>query len=206
MTPLLKRLFDILLSIAALMAGIPVFVLIGLLIKREDDGSIFYRGLRIGRYGRPFKIFKFRTMVPDSEKRGGTSTPEDDPRITRIGKFLRKYKLDELPQLINVLNGEMSFVGPRPQVAWAVALYGEEEKRLLSVQPGITDYASIRFRNEAVLLRGSLDPDKDYLEKIAPEKLRLSLAYVNAMSLGTDLKIIYMTLKALCGRTIKMEV
>jgi len=126
-------------------------------------------------------------MVADAERLGASSTPEDDPRVTRTGKFLRQYKLDELPQLLNVLAGDMSLVGPRPQVPWVVKLYSEAEKQLLSVRPGITDYASIKFRNEGEILRGSADPDKDYFEKIAPEKTRLGLEYVSHHSWDQDL-------------------
>lgn len=158
---------------------------------------MFCRGVRVGRFNRPFKIYKFRTMVVDAESIGGSSTSEDDPRITKIGNFLRRYKLDELPQLINVLKGEMSIVGPRPQVPWAVELYNDDEKLLFSVRPGITDYASIRFKNEGDILMGSSDPDKDYLEKIAPEKLKLGLEYVNNRTLWIDIKIIFSTIKAL---------
>lgn len=193
----MKRLFDIVFSLLGLMILSLVLLVVAFLIKKEDGGPIFYRGVRVGRYGKLFRIFKFRTMVVDAERLGGSSTADDDPRITKIGKFIRKYKIDELPQLINVMKGEMSIVGPRPQVPWAVELYSEEEKLLITVRPGITDYASIKFKNEAEILKGSKDPDKDYLEKIAPEKLKLGLEYVNNMSLWTDLKIIFMTLKAL---------
>jgi len=136
---------------------------------------------------------KFRTMVVDADKIGPSSTAGDDPRITRPGKFMRRFKLDELPQLFNVLRGEMSFVGPRPQVQWAVDLYTPEERLLLSVRPGITDFASLRFRNEDEILKGSADPDKDYLEKIAPQKIKLGLHYVRNQSLLTDLKLIVAT-------------
>lgn len=191
---MLKRLFDIIFSFIGLVFLSPLILLISLLIKRDSQGPMFYRGVRLGRDGKPFRILKFRTMVVNAEKLGAASTPEDDLRITKIGKFLRRYKLDELPQLINVLKGEMSFVGPRPQVPWAVELYTDEEKILLSVAPGITDYASLEFSNEAEILRGSTAPDKDYLEKIAPEKLRLGLEYVRTRSLGVDLKILAKTL------------
>lgn len=174
-------------------------LLFAVTIKLEDGGSVFHRGERVGRYGRPFRIFKFRTMVVNAERIGGSSTPEDDPRITTVGRFLRRYKLDELPQLINVFLGEMSFVGPRPQVPWAVELYKEEEKPLLSVRPGITDYASIKFSNEGEILRGSADPDKDYMEKIAPEKIRLGLEYARNHNLWVDVKIVLATLWALAG-------
>lgn len=196
---MLKRSFDILVSVAGLFALLPFFLLVAVWIKLDSGGSVWYRGVRVGRHGRLFRIFKFRTMVVDAEKFGSSSTPEEDPRVTRVGRFLRKYKLDELPQLINVLRGEMSLVGPRPQVPWAVELYASEERALLSVRPGITDYASIRFRNEGEVLRGSLDPDKDYLEKIAPEKIRLGLEYVRNRNLWLDVKIITATFWGLVG-------
>jgi len=136
-------------------------------------------------------------MVVNAESMGASSTSEDDPRITRIGKCLRKYKLDELPQLINVLKGEMSIVGPRPQVQWAVDLYSPEEREILCVRPGITDMASIRFANEEEILRGSADPDKDYMEKIHPEKMRMSLEYVRNRSFAGDMKVIGLTIGAI---------
>src|SRR3972149_9022096 len=145
---MLKRLFDIVFSLLGLMLTTPILLILAILIKREDGVPVFYRGVRVGLHGNPFRIFKFRTMVVNAEKIGGSSTADDDPRITRIGKFLRKYKLDELPQLINVFKGEMSLVGPRPEVQQEVSLYSEEERALLSVRPGITDYASIKFHNE----------------------------------------------------------
>jgi len=139
-------------------------------------------------------------MVQDAEKLGGPSTPEDDERITRIGRFLRKYKLDEVPQLINVISGQMSLVGPRPQVPWAVKLYTQGEQELLSVRPGITDYASLRFRDEAEILRGSTNPDKEYFEKIHPEKMRLSLEYIHKRSFWLDCRIWAKTLSAVVFR------
>ncbi|MCA1563426.1 MAG: sugar transferase, partial [Acidobacteria bacterium] len=144
---------------------------------------------------------KFRTMVADAEWVGGSSTPEDDPRITRVGALLRRYKLDELPQLVNVLRGEMSLVGPRPQVLEEVARYTPEERRLLEVQPGITDYASIRFRDEGAILKGQGDPHEAYVRLIRPEKMRLGLEYVRTHSFRTDLIIIGRTLAALLGRS-----
>jgi lipopolysaccharide/colanic/teichoic acid biosynthesis glycosyltransferase len=136
-------------------------------------------------------------MVVDADKIGGSSTPEDDPRVTPIGKTLRRYKLDELPQLINVLKGDMSFVGPRPQVQWAFDIYTPEEREILRVRPGITDEASLKFSNEAEILKGSTDPDKDYIEKIHPEKMRLSLEYVRHRSFSGDLSIIARTAGAI---------
>lgn len=190
----MKRLFDIVFSLAGLILLSPLFLIIAVLIKKEDRGPVFYRAERIGKHGTPFKIFKFRTMVVGADRIGASSTAEDDSRITIIGKNLRKYKLDEIPQLLNVLKGDMSLVGPRPQVRWAVDLYSQEQKKhLLSVRPGITDYASIMFHNEGEILKGSTNPDQDYLEKIHPEKVRLGIEYVKHMSFRTDLKILLKT-------------
>ena len=197
---LLKRLFDVICAALGLIALGPLMLLVSVLIKLNDGGPVLYRGERVGMGGRPFDMLKFRTMVADAEAAGVTSTAGDDPRITGTGAMLRKLKLDELPQLINVLVGQMSLVGPRPQVRWAVDLYSDEEKELLSVRPGITDWASIRFRNETEILRGSDDPDRDYLEKIAPEKIRLGLKYVRQRSFMTDVRIILLTLATLFNR------
>lgn len=189
-----KRMFDIVLSTLGLLLLAPMFLIIAVLIKLDSVGPVFYRGLRVGRHGRPFRILKFRTMVHDAERRGGSSTPEDDARVTGVGKILRRYKLDELPQAVNVLRGEMSLVGPRPQVVWAVQLYSKEERALLELRPGITDYASLFFVDEGEILRGSQDPDRDYLEKIHPLKMRLSLEYLQNKSLWLDCKILFWTL------------
>lgn len=166
-------------------------------IKREDGGPVFYRGVRVGLHGKPFRIFKFRTMVVDAEKLGASSTSDDDPRITRIGNFLRKYKLDELPQLINVLKGDMSFVGPRPEVKKFTDLYNEEEKAILTVRPGITDWASIWNSDEAAVLAGAEDADDAYFKLIRPTKISLQLKYIRERSFWTDLKIIFLTFQAL---------
>src|SRR5260370_9593645 len=179
----MKRSFDLILSLLGLIILTPLLAALALLIKLDSPGTVFYRGVRAGRFGKPFRIFKFRTMVENAESLGPASTPEDDARVTRLGRFLRKYKLDELPQLLNVLRGEMSLVGPRPQVPWAVDLYTAEERTVLSIRPGITDYASVRFRNEGEILRNCENPDKEYFEKIHPEKMRLSLEYVRTQSL-----------------------
>jgi len=196
---MIKRSTDILFSVIGLLIASPLFLAIAVRIWLEDGRPIFYRGERVGRFGKAFRMLKFRTMVVNAERLGGSSTPKDDPRITRVGRFLRRYKLDELPQLINVLWGEMSLVGPRPQVKWAVALYDAGEQALLSMRPGMTDYASIWFRNEGELLNGSTDPDREYLEKIAPEKIRLGLTYVRHHSLAVDLGILAATLLSLAG-------
>ncbi len=197
MYPVFKRLFDLFFSALGLIILSPVLLFIALRIKLESPGPALYQGTRVGMNGNLFKMNKFRTMVINADKIGGSSTPEDDPRITKVGHFLRRYKLDELPQLLNVFKGEMSFVGPRPQVKWAVDLYSEEERQVLTVRPGITDYASVRFPNEGEILKGSTDPDKDYMEKIHPEKMRLSLEYVRSRSMWVDLKVIAQTLAAI---------
>ena len=189
----MKRCIDMVLSSLGLIILSPVLIVIATMIKKHDGGPVFYRGERVGLHGVSFRIYKFRTMVINAEKLGPSSTSEDDLRITKIGKFLRRYKLDELPQFINVLKGDMSFVGPRPQVRWAVDLYTPEEQEILTVRPGITDYASLRFVNEADILKGSPDPDKEYMEKIHPEKMHLSLEYVRNHSFWGDIKIILLT-------------
>lgn len=191
---MIKRVLDLAASSLGLVLLSPVLLVIALWIKLDSPGPVFYRGLRVGRYGTTFRIFKFRSMLHNAEDMGGTSTPDDDPRVTSIGRFLRKYKLDELPQLINVFLGDMSLVGPRPQVPWAVELYSPEERAILAFRPGITDYASVRFRDEGLILRGSTDPDKDYMAKIHPEKMRLSLEYVKHQSLWLDCNILAHTL------------
>jgi len=191
---MLKRAFDFVSSLLGLIVVSPVLMTIAILIKKEDGGRVFYRGVRIGRFGKPFRIFKFRTMVVNAEKMGGPSTADDDPRITKMGRFVRKFKLDELPQLINVLKGEMSIVGPRPEVQMYVDMFTEEERAILSVRPGITDWASIWNPDEGAILAGSPDPEKTYIEKIRPEKIRLQLKYVRERSFWNDLKIIAQTL------------
>jgi lipopolysaccharide/colanic/teichoic acid biosynthesis glycosyltransferase len=192
-----KRLFDVVLSVTGLLVLAPVFLGIAHCIRREDGGPVFYRGERVGLHGRTFRIYKFRTMVVDAERLGASSTSDDDPRITRTGAFLRRHKLDELPQLFNVLRGDMSLVGPRPEVQKFTDLYTDEEKIILSVKPGITDWASIWNVDEGALLAGSEDPDRDYLEKIRPFKIRLQMQYVREQSFLTDLKILFHTVRTL---------
>jgi len=193
----LKRTFDIIASLLGLVILSPVMISFIVFIKLDSPGPVFYRGERVGRYGRTFRIFKFRTMAADAEKTGGPSTASDDPRITRFGAFLRRYKMDELPQLINVLKGEMSIVGPRPEVPMEVETYTSEQRRILEVRPGITDWASLTFHNEGEILRGSRDPHQVYREKIKPEKLRLALKYIDERSFLTDMKIILETILTL---------
>jgi len=196
----LKRLFDITVSLIGILVLSPVLLLVALLIKLDSSGPIFYRGVRIGKDGRAFRIYKFRTMVVNAEKLGGPSTAGDDARLTKIGKLIRKYKLDELPQLFNVLEGDMSFVGPRPEVPLYVNMYTEEEKAILTVKPGITDWASLWNPDEGSILAGSADPEKAYMEKIRPIKLKLQLEYVKKHSFLTDIKIIFLTILKIIKR------
>ncbi|MEN6508297.1 MAG: sugar transferase [Smithella sp.] len=187
-----KRLFDIALSSFALLTIWPLLTLMAIAIKLSSPGPIFYRGVRSGLHGEPFRIFKFRTMVAKAEEMGGPSTALNDPRLTPVGKILRKYKIDELPQLINILKGDMSFVGPRPQVEKYTKLYSGEEKIILSVRPGLTDYASIQFINLDALL-GDDHVDEKYIREIEPEKNKLRIQYVRDLSFRTDMKILFMT-------------
>jgi lipopolysaccharide/colanic/teichoic acid biosynthesis glycosyltransferase len=194
---MLKRTFDFITSCGLLLLFSPLLIGIAAIIKATSAGPVFFRGTRIGYRGRPFRIYKFRSMVLNADKLGAASAGDDDPRITRVGKFLRKYKLDELPQLINVVLGQMSLVGPRPEVKQFVDMYTPEERVILDVRPGITDWASIWNPDEGALLAGSNDPDRTYLEVIRPEKLRLQLEYVRRRSFFTDLQILFTTAKTL---------
>ena len=164
-------------------------------VKKEDGGPIFYKGLRVGLNGKPFHIIKYRTMVLNADKIGGPSTSRDDPRITKAGRWIRKFNLDELSQFINVLIGNMSIVGPRPEVPQYVALFNAQEKKILTVKPGITDWATLWVRDEGKLLEGAADPEKAYMEKVWPEKHRLQLKYVENYSLWQDFKIMMLTFK-----------
>ena len=197
---MIKRLFDFIFASISLLLVLPIFLALAMLIKLEDGGPIFYRGARVGQDGRSFNIFKFRTMVVDAERLGGPSTAADDPRITRIGKFIRKYKLDEVPQLINVFKGEMSLVGPRPEVQHYVDMFTDEEKAILTVRPGITDWASLWNPDEGRILSGSPDPERTYMEKIRPTKLKLQLKYVRERSFFVDLIIILRTLATVISK------
>ncbi len=198
----MKRLLDVTCSVVGLLLLSPLLLLIALAIKLDSASPVFYRGVRVGRFGRLFRIFKFRTMVVNAEKMGGPSTADGDPRLTRVGKSLRKYKLDELPQLLNVLQGEMSLVGPRPEVPIYVALLTEAEKQIvLSVRPGITDWASLWNSDEGALLAGSADPEKTFLEEVRPEKVRWQVEYVCRRSFMIDLRIIFQTLAVVVFKT-----
>lgn len=191
----MKRLFDFLVSFFGLILLSPLFLFIAILVKMSSPGPVFYRGKRVGKDGKSFLMYKFRSMVANAEEIGGPSTPLDDPRLTKIGKFLKRFQLDELPQLINVLKGEMSLVGPRPEVPQYVDRMTEEEKKvILSVKPGMTDLASLWNFHEGELLKGSPDPEKTYLDKIRPKKIQLQIEYVKNRSFWLDLKIIFKTI------------
>ena len=196
---MIKRIFDFVGSFFGLIIVFPIFIVVALAIKIEDGGPIFYRGPRVGRLGLPFRIFKFRSMVINAEKLGAASTSNSDSRITRTGALIRRYKLDEMSQLINVLLGDMSFVGPRPQVKWAVDLYNDEEKQLLQLRPGITDWASIKYHNEGEIIArsGISDPDEAYMKLIHPQKTQLQLKYLRDRSFWTDIRIIIDTVTTL---------
>ena len=191
-----KRAMDVLISGAALCVLWPVFLLIALAIVIDDPGPVFYRQVRVGRGGKEFRIFKFRSMIADADKKGLQITVGRDSRITRVGALLRKTKLDELAQLINVFLGQMSFVGPRPEVPRYVALYTPVQRQVLLVRPGITDYASIAYRNENDLLAGADDPERMYIEEIMPAKLELNMRYLHEISPLCDVKLIFKTIAA----------
>ncbi|MBV2224388.1 MAG: sugar transferase [Cloacibacterium sp.] len=189
----MKRIFDLFFAFLGIMLLLPIYLLIAIFIKLDSKGEILYKQERIGKDGIPFYVLKFRTMVPDAFSKGALTVGSRDPRVTGVGYYLRKYKLDELPQLFNVLFGEMSFVGPRPEVKKYTDLYNENQRVVLSVKPGITDYASIKYRNENDLLAQSSDPEKLYIEEIMPEKLNLNLKYINDNNVFKDIKIIINT-------------
>jgi lipopolysaccharide/colanic/teichoic acid biosynthesis glycosyltransferase len=192
---MLKRLFDIVASALGLVLLSPVMMLVAIWIRIDSPGPVFYRGERGGRRNRPFRIFKFRSMVLNADRVGGPSTSDLDPRITRPGAFIRGHKLDEVSQLINVLLGDMSIVGPRPQVLSYTKEYAGEYAEILSVRPGITDWATIWNSDEGAVLAGAADPDRAYDILINPTKLRLQLRYVRERSFRTDLRIVYCTLR-----------
>ena len=191
-----KRAMDIVITAAALCVLWPVLLLIALAIVVDDPGPVFYRQVRVGRGGKPFRIFKVRTMVVDADKKGLSITVGRDSRITRVGAFLRKTKLAELAQLLNVLCGQMSFVGPRPEVPRYVELYTPYQRQVLLVRPGITDYASIAYRNENDLLAGADDPERMYIETIMPDKIELNMRYLREISPLADVRLILKTIIA----------
>jgi lipopolysaccharide/colanic/teichoic acid biosynthesis glycosyltransferase len=184
-----KRAFDFVFAFFALLLIWPVLLIISACIIMDSGQPVFYRGVRTGLHGKPFRIYKFRSMIKND---GSTATAHNDPRITKVGRFIRRYKLDELPQLLNVIRGEMSIVGPRPEVEEHTRVYTDEEKIILSVRPGITDFSSIRFINLNELL-GSEDPNRVFKEKYRDEKNRLRIKYVKERSFWVDMKIILTT-------------
>ena len=192
----MKRIFDIFFSFLGLLLLSPLFLILSVWISLDSRGGVFYRQLRVGRGNRDFRLIKFRSMRTDADKAGLITVGGHDPRITRSGYFIRKYKLDELPQLINVLKGDMSFVGPRPEVRKYVDMYTPEQLHVLDVRPGITDEASIRYRNENELLATADDPERFYIETVMPDKLRINLEYVQNHSLWGDIKLIFRTFAA----------
>lgn len=190
----MKRLFDIVFSLLVLIVLLPVFIIISLLIIIDDGFPVFYFQERIGKNFKPFRLIKFRTMYNDADKKGLLTTSSKDSRITKVGYYLRIYKLDELPQFINVLIGDMSVVGPRPEVRKYVELYNDDQKKVLSVKPGITDEASLKYIDESDILAKSDDPEKTYIEQIMPEKLSINLHYIKHQNFFYDLKIIFQTI------------
>lgn len=191
----MKRLFDIVASGLGLIALSPLFAVLAVWIKADSKGPVFYRQVRVGKGNKDFRLFKFRSMRPDSDKLGLITVGGRDPRVTRSGYYIRKYKLDEFPQLINVFRGEMSLVGPRPEVRKYVDMYTPEQMRVLDVKPGITSLASIRYRNENEILAQAEDPDRCYIEKIMPEKIAIDMEYVDKASLLTDIRLIFSTFR-----------
>lgn len=191
------RFFDFIFSLMGILVLLPVFIILYIAIRLESPGGGIYKQKRVGRYGKDFYVYKFRSMRTGADKQGLITVGGRDPRITRIGFFIRKYKLDELPQLFNVLFGDMSLVGPRPEVRKYVDLYTDEQKKVLSVRPGITDYASIEYVDENVILGASDNPDKTYIEEIMPDKIRYNMKYINNQSVAEYFKVIFLTFKSI---------
>lgn len=199
----IRRAVDAATAIMALTVASPVLLVMMIAIKLDSPGPVIFRQTRVGRYGEPFQILKLRTMRQDAESQGGQLTVGADPRVTRVGYFLRKWKLDEIPQLVNVVRGEMALVGPRPEVPRYVDMYTDEQRRVLAVRPGITDPASIKFRNESELMAGQSDPESYYREVLMPSKLSINLAYLEDRSLLSDIRVLLETVRAVLGRPPK---
>ncbi len=193
----MKRLLDILSSLLVLILLLPVWLIIAMAVALESRGGVFYHQYRVGKDNRDFKMYKFRTMQTGSDQKGLLTVGDRDNRITRVGYFLRKYKLDEFPQLINVLKGDMSVVGPRPEVRKYVDLYTPEQMRVLSVRPGLTDIASIQYVHEDEILAASDNPEQTYIQEVMPAKLALNLQYIDTQSLWGDIKLIWKTFTAI---------
>ena len=196
----MKRLFDIVASSLGLIALSPLFLVLALWIKADSRGPVFYRQTRVGKDNRDFRLYKFRSMRPDADKGSLITIGGRDPRVTRSGYYIRKFKLDEFPQLINVLKGDMSLVGPRPEVRKYVDMYTPQQMKVLSVRPGITSLASIRYRNENEILAAADDPDRCYIEQVMPDKLRIDLEYVGNASLANDIRLILSTFKEIIAK------
>lgn len=199
-----KRVFDVAVAAVLLILFSPLIAVVAVLVRR-DGGPAFYLARRSGKDGQIFRMYKFRTMVENADQIGGPSTAGDDPRITPIGRRIRRYKLDEIVQLINVVKGDMSLVGPRPEVPQYTEMFNARERKILSVRPGITDWASIKYRNEAEILSGAADPEQAYMDKIRPGKLELQLEYVRRQSLLIDLQILVQTAVAILKHTRTSE-
>lgn len=193
----MKRVFDIVASGLGLVVLCPLFAVLAVWIKCDSKGPVFYRQVRVGRGNKDFRIYKFRSMRQGADKKGLITVGGHDPRVTRSGYYIRKYKLDEFPQLINVFVGDMSLVGPRPEVRKYVDMYTPEQMRVLDVRPGITSLASLRYRNENELLAQADDPDRCYVEKVMPDKIAIDLEYVANAGLWTDIKLIFATIAAI---------
>lgn len=193
---MIKRVFDIFFALFGLVILSPIFVITAFAVGLTSKGGVFYRQKRVGRDNKDFIIYKFRSMSVNADKKSLITVGNRDNRVTKVGYFIRKYKIDELPQLFNVLIGDMSFVGPRPEVRYYVNMYTDSQKKVLSVRPGITDPASIVYRNENELLSCQENPEKYYIDVIMPDKLRINLEYIASRSLFTDLKTILRTLKS----------
>jgi len=199
-----KRLLDILLSFLGIIILSPLFIILSLLVLFSSKGGIFFRGVRVGQYGKPFKILKFRSMRPNSEGNGKWNVGDNDNRITKIGHFLRKTKLDELPQLFLVFIGKMSFVGPRPELQYYIDMYTSEEKKILEMKPGITDWATMVNMKQFEEFTKSNDPDEYYLTMVRPLKLKLQLYYYQTRSLGKDAQIVFLTIYKVITRSNKL--
>ena len=194
------RLFDFLFSLIGLILLIPLFLIVAFLIVFDSSGGVFYYQKRVGKDNKNFTLIKFRTMAPASDNSGLLTIGSKDQRVTRIGYYLRRYKIDELPQLVNVLIGSMSFVGPRPEVRKYVDIYNDEQTAILRIKPGITDYASIEFTNESEILSLSKDPERTYIEEIMPLKIRLNMIYINNRSVKTYFRIIFLTIRTIFSK------
>ncbi|RAV21638.1 sugar transferase [Paenibacillus contaminans] len=200
-----KRIFDFVFALLGIAVISPLLIVVSLWIKLDSSGPVFFKQKRVGRNGNAFQIYKFRTMVKDAEKLGKQITVGKDPRISRAGMFLRKLKLDELPQLFNVLKGDMSFVGPRPEVPHYVSFYTKEQQMVLSVLPGITDYASLKYIDENLVLSASKDPEYTYVHQVMADKIKINLEYLQRMSLWEDIKIIILTIFRVVWRKKETE-